>query len=249
MKNSINIVGDAISQLHESRRDAAMVALLVTQAITVYGLIPATASQSNVPVGLVGVLPLLFSALVVLITRTEWTFAIGSIAFALSVAIIVLDCFQQYPLALLGADVLAIATFLLLTVAIFATVFAPGRFSVYRALGAIVIYLNIGLLFTLVFRLITLLSVSAFSGLPQVSDHSGFRATLEYFSFSTLTSVGFGDILPVSPMARGLTILEASVGHLYPATVLARIVSMAMQARGEHHENEAGETKNKLFAE
>ncbi len=224
-----------------------MVALLVIQSITVYGLIPATASRPSVLVSLVGVLPLLFSALVVRITRIEWTFAVGSIAIALSVAIIVLDCFQHYPLALVGADVLAITTFLLLTVAIFATVFASGRFSVYRALGSIVIYLNIGLLFTLVFRLITLLSVNAFSGLPQASDHSGFRATLEYFSFSTLTSAGFGDILPISPMARGLTIFEASIGHLYPATVLARIVSMAMQARGEHDENDAGATKNKRF--
>lgn len=233
MTSGIDKVGGLASQLHQRWRDPAMLALLVIQCLTVYVLIPATASRSIVPASVSSVLPLIFASLVIFITQTEWAVAIGVVALALSGVILVLEYFQKYPSAVITEDVLAIATFLLLTAAVFVTVFTPGRFSPYRALGAIVIYLNIGLLFTLIFRLIAFTSLNAFSGLPPTGDQSSVRASLEYFSFSTFTSVGFGDIAPVSPMARGMTILEASIGHLYPATLLARVVTMVMHARGE----------------
>ena len=57
------------------------------------------------------------------------------------------------------------------------------------------------------------------SGEPPISE-------LIYFSFTTLTTLGVGDILPVHPMARSLTTLEALVGQLYPAVLLARLVTL-----------------------
>lgn len=47
-----------------------------------------------------------------------------------------------------------------------------------------------------------------------------------YFSSSTLTSVGYGDILPVSPFARSLAVMEMWVGQLYPAVLISRLVGM-----------------------
>lgn len=49
---------------------------------------------------------------------------------------------------------------------------------------------------------------------------------LIYFSFTTLTTVGYGDIVPVDPVARSLSNIEAILGQLYPATLLARLVSL-----------------------
>jgi hypothetical protein len=54
---------------------------------------------------------------------------------------------------------------------------------------------------------------------------------LIYFSFTTLTTVGFGDIHPVSPAARALTVSEALVGQLYIAILIASLVGMALQTR------------------
>jgi voltage-gated potassium channel Kch len=51
---------------------------------------------------------------------------------------------------------------------------------------------------------------------------------LTYFSFITLTTTGYGDITPVYPVARLLTMFEALVGQLYPAITLARLVSLAV---------------------
>ena len=47
-----------------------------------------------------------------------------------------------------------------------------------------------------------------------------------YFSLSTLTTTGFGDIVPVHPFVRSMANLEAVIGQLYPATLLARLVTL-----------------------
>ncbi len=52
-----------------------------------------------------------------------------------------------------------------------------------------------------------------------------------YFSFVTLTTVGYGDIAPVHPFARSLCNVEAVIGQLYPATLLARLVSLEIGSR------------------
>ena len=45
-----------------------------------------------------------------------------------------------------------------------------------------------------------------------------------YFSFTTLTTLGYGDIIPVSPLAKMLTNLEAIIGQLYPSVLIAILV-------------------------
>jgi hypothetical protein len=54
---------------------------------------------------------------------------------------------------------------------------------------------------------------------------------LLYFSFSTLTTAGFGDITPLNPLARNLANLESVIGQLFPATLLARLVSLELEHR------------------
>jgi hypothetical protein len=53
-----------------------------------------------------------------------------------------------------------------------------------------------------------------------------------YFSFVTLTTAGYGDITPVARAARSLSNLEALIGQLYPAIVLARLVSLQVAGIG-----------------
>jgi hypothetical protein len=56
-------------------------------------------------------------------------------------------------------------------------------------------------------------------------------ASFLYFSVVTLTTVGFGDIAAVHPVARSLVMVEALVGTLYPAILLARLVTLQMESR------------------
>jgi hypothetical protein len=105
-------------------------------------------------------------------------------------------------------------------------VFLPGRIDLYRILGAIAAYLLIGMLFAQVFRLIAEWAPGAFllHGAPR--DYDTLAPLFRYYSFVTLTTLGFGDLSPVHPLARSMTVLEALIGVLYPAVLIARLVSL-----------------------
>ena len=64
----------------------------------------------------------------------------------------------------------------------------------------------------------------------SVEDSPALASQVIYFSFTTLTTTGYGDIAPVHPVARGLCNLEAVIGQ-YPATLLARLVTLELAHR------------------
>jgi hypothetical protein len=108
-------------------------------------------------------------------------------------------------------------------------VFAPGRITYHRIMGAILLYLTIGVTFVALYTFIGLLIPDSFSGM-SLKDSPTFASTMVYFSFGTLTTAGSADISPLHPIARSLTNLEAMIGQLYPATLLARIVTLEIEA-------------------
>jgi len=60
-------------------------------------------------------------------------------------------------------------------------------------------------------------------------DDQSLASALFYMSFVTLTSTGYGDIVPLHPLARSLCNIESVIGQLYPATLLARLVTLEMR--------------------
>jgi ion channel len=106
-------------------------------------------------------------------------------------------------------------------------VFAAGRVTYHRIIGAILIYFLISLIFVALFVLVGQLIPKAFSGIA-VDDSSALASNLIYFSFVTLTSTGYGDVVPVHPIARSLCNLESIIGQLYPAILLARLVTQEL---------------------
>jgi hypothetical protein len=106
-------------------------------------------------------------------------------------------------------------------------VFAPGRVSVHRIVGAVALYLLMAVTFAGLYAILGTMMPHAFSGLA-LGDNPALASNVIYFSFVTLTSVGYGDILPVHPVARSLCNVESVIGQLYPATLLARLVSLQL---------------------
>ena len=60
---------------------------------------------------------------------------------------------------------------------------------------------------------------------------------MTYFSFTTLTTTGFGDITPIRPLTRTLAMFEALTGQLYLVITLARLVSQAIMGQKEKIQN------------
>ena len=110
-----------------------------------------------------------------------------------------------------------------------AKVIFSGEVTHNRVQGAIVVYLNLSLIYATLYAYLVHLSPGAFS---NISGHPRPQfGQLVYFSLSTLTTVGYGDIVPLQPLARGLSSLEAVSGQLFLATLLARLVNLQVSLR------------------
>jgi len=101
--------------------------------------------------------------------------------------------------------------------------------------GAICIFLLLGMVWSLGYVFLEYLVPGSFHLPAETSATVGeVFDSLFYFSFVTLTTLGFGDITPVSHYARTLAMLEAVVGQLYIAMMIARLVGLrAAQTRSE----------------
>jgi hypothetical protein len=108
-------------------------------------------------------------------------------------------------------------------------VFASGKVTSRRVIGGVFLYLIIGQVFAALFGIATLLEPSAITNLEPLNIN--FAGNLIYFSLITLTTTGYGDIVPLHPYARGLVNAEAVIGQLYPATLLARLVTLDFENR------------------
>jgi len=196
----------------ERSREPGLTALMLIEGTLIFGIIPLAS---------VGMMP----------TRSHWAAGVVAIAVLLSPAGAFLHA--EHPSVAtewlsLVARLLALSA---LSVVIAQAVFGPGRVTWHRVQGAIVLYMNFALFFFTLYRFLNTLVPNAFNGLPQVGSEYGSGAALLYFSFSTLTTVGYGDITPVYPLARNLANLEAVIGQLFPATLLARLVSLQIEHR------------------
>jgi hypothetical protein len=110
--------------------------------------------------------------------------------------------------------------------------FLAGPVNVHRVMGGVAAYLLIGVTWAFGYKLLmeeipdAIHFQSSFAG-----NYTGEPARLIYFSFSTLTTLSFGDAYPVHRVARSLAIAEALIGQLYPAILIATLVGMALQTR------------------
>ncbi|HEX3549223.1 MAG TPA: potassium channel family protein [Candidatus Elarobacter sp.] len=126
-----------------------------------------------------------------------------------------------------------IAFFAALTWVVGTAVFGPGRVTIHRIQGAIAIELTIAMTFATFYRGLDLMTAShAFRHFASTTPLAGQGFGMYvYFSFTTLTSTGYGDVVPIHPFARSAANLEALIGQLFPATLLARLVSLEIEAR------------------
>ena len=154
--------------------------------------------------------------------------AVMSVCFAANLVVFLIRLFFSWPynLYVLAAAWLAIAITLGGVVA--AAVFRRGRVTYHRIIVAILLYLLIAVGFATLFTFVGLLLPDAFKGVT-FDDNPALANSVVYLSFVTLTSTGYGDIVPLHPIARSLCNLESVIGQLYPATLLARLVTLELR--------------------
>ena len=222
--------GLQLNAWRERVRDPSLTALLIIQFCVIFVAAPLAA------LGLPWARPvgegLVLALVLIVVTLSNSRGAIVAIVIGLG-AILAHLIFAEHPADFSNAFPRggSILMFGALTWVVARAVYAPGRVTLHRVQGAVVLYLNFAIIFGSAYRLLWDLIPTAFANLAAPA--SGFTEidTMLYFSLTTLTTTGFGDITPVHPFARSLANLEAVIGQLYPATILARLVTLELEHR------------------
>ena len=174
---------------------------------------------------------LIFVSGIVTIAHRPWLTATAS---AMAVATLALRWASpaRAPSALrLWSDVLAVLLLLILIFLVLVQVFREGPITGYRIQGAIVVYMLMGVGWAVAYQVVLHLAPGAFSFAQTPPTAGLMERALIYYSYVTLTTVGYGDITPLHPFARSLAMAEALTGQLYPAILIARLVSLRVESR------------------
>ena len=150
------------------------------------------------------------------------TFRMGAILMVLGGLLHILHGFHEQSAALeIAALICVFAYSLLLAITALRHVSRGMAIDANRIIGSVGIYLLIGVLWAIAYRLLYIMAPHSF---PDLDTNQTELQDFIYFSFVTLTTLGYGDILPVTGVARSLAIFETISGQLYVAILVAGLV-------------------------
>jgi voltage-gated potassium channel Kch len=106
-----------------------------------------------------------------------------------------------------------------------------------RIIGAVCVYLLLGVIWAVAYTVLHMFSPGSFQGFVPKGEE-GWNSEWLYFSFVTMTTLGYGDISPVTATARALAYMQALFGQLYVAVLVAGLVGTHISARQRQKQNE-----------
>lgn len=210
-----------------SLNDWLLTLLTVLLVLIVFVLAPLQAIGHFVPhAGAITALLAVMASMAV-ISRSRLALAMMSIALVANIVVFMERAFAawRYNVHLLAVSWLLIS--ITQGVVVTRAVFGPGYVTYHRVIGAVLVYLLIAVAFACIFTFLGLSIDGSFKGIEFADDRT-LASKVFYLSFATLTTTGYGDIVPVHPWARSLCNIEAVIGQLYPATLLARLVTLEL---------------------
>ena len=212
-------------------RDPSLTALLVLELCAMFLAAPLAAKGLPTTRAVADTLVLLLLVIVVMLSH-RWDAIIMILIGLAALAVSFLPSRYWPPILIAmlrrGGGILAFSA---LTWVVAHAVYAPGRITFHRLQGAVVIYLSLATIFASIFGFIWELNPSAFINLLTPAGGPEEVATMFYFSLTTLTTTGYGDITPVDPFARSLANLESVIGQFFLAITVARLVTMEIADR------------------
>jgi Ion channel len=212
-------------------RDPSLTVLLILDAAAIFGAVPLAARGWPIAKVIADALVLAVLLIVVLLSHRRGAIVLILLAAtAIAASLLFGSAWQPTTEAIVrrGGNILAFGA---LAWVVGHAVFAPGRITFHRLQGAVVVYLSLATIFAAAYGLIWELRPTAFANLPAAPGGPQEAATMMYFSLTTLTTTGYGDIVPVDPFARSLANLEAVLGQLYLAITIARLVTLEIVDR------------------
>ena len=171
---------------------------------------------------------MLITSIRTLHTDTTWK----RIVFVLLPVFIILNILEHFFSGKLYLF-LVLATLLVFFIGIVAKAFRQvlfeGDIDANKLIGSLTLYMMLGLIWTVIYMIILLFDPTAFSGIEIHSWQAGF-SRMAYYSFITLTTLGYGDILPKNHIAEFFAYMEAVIGVFYMAIIVSSLISLRLAA-------------------
>jgi hypothetical protein len=212
-------------------RDPALTILLALEICAIFLAVPLAAKGLPTAQVVADTLVLVVIVVVVMLSLKWSAIVLILLGLAATIASFVIST-DASPISVIllrrGGDIL---TFSSLTWVVGHAVYAPGRITLRRLQGAIVMYLNFASIFAAAYGLIWELNPGAIANLVVQGGGSAEVGSMLYFSFTTLTTTGYGDIVAVDPFARSLANFESVLGQFFIAITVARLVTMELADR------------------
>ena len=101
-----------------------------------------------------------------------------------------------------------------------------------KIIGSLSLYILLGLIWAVIYLLLLVMDPTAFSGVEAGNWQQSF-SRVAYYSFVTLTTLGYGDILPTNHVAEFFVYLEAIIGVFYMAIIVSSLISLRLAALEE----------------
>lgn len=116
----------------------------------------------------------------------------------------------------------------------YSQILLEGKIDKNVLVGSIVLYLLLGLIWTMIYLILLMIFPEAFHGIEVLSWQDNFTK-VAYYSFVTLTTLGYGDVSPKNTLAEFFVYVEAIAGVFYMAIIVASIVSARLsQVQGQN---------------
>jgi hypothetical protein len=167
-----------------------------------------------------------------LISKKNWLI-IGGIIAVIGIATATINFFLDIPELELVNIVIMLVFCLASTWIAGQNLLLSGSVDVNKIIGAICIYLLLGLNYSFFYLFINMVIPGSFHGLTP-STVGNQLLELVYYSFVTMTTLGYGDLTPVKPLARTVAYLQAIVGQFYVAVLVAWLVGMYLSGKDQN---------------
>lgn len=165
------------------------------------------------------------------VAEIPWVFRMGTLLFGVALASHWWMVLTLSPVAVVTGSLCAIVFFFFIALSLLFHVFGHERVTGDTIAGAICVFLLIGIIWMLAYQAIHFFNPKAFNNITARSFTPGAIVDLAYFSFVTLTTVGYGDITPISRPVRMFVVTEAILGQIYLTVLVARLVGLYASVR------------------
>ena len=204
--------------------DTSFITLLLMLIFMVF-IMPVLVEGGVVDIFFLNVLFLTLYFIGIFSCEDRWNMYLSSFLFIAHVVLLMIrfdDTPKEYYLLERLVGLVNMSLFIYINVRL---LFRDAESNTYRVIGAVNVYLLFALMGAFAFEILKIQTGRSIAGNIELHNNDTDYATYVYYSLVSLTTVGYGDIYPDGMASRMLSVLLSAVGILYPAVIIARLVS------------------------